>query len=380
MENQKTNLNNDETRIDPNNKNTQAQKAAVTNKTATNSPQDKKDSSKVKTVALGGLGVIAGAAGVAGLMAFRTAPSMEETVSNGTQSLSSSQGAQIQEPENLEEIKLAHSPNDDMSFNAAFASARQEVGAHGVFEWRGGVYGTYYANEWENLPEEYKTQFSNNDWRSEFGSNSQQTAYNQPVSQTQNAETTSTEEDKFGEHEIKTDENGQEYISLTDAVTGEEVRIAPEDLKYAITDGHGELVGIINEGTYDAISNESMDLTGYYEIDENGNLLNTVSNDTDIQEIIELIDNDDNNVVLLNAQYDDQNADETPLTASYIDGQETIFIDEELDGQYDISVIDDTDGLISPSDSQTLGDDTGYLADSNLPDYNNDASIDDFIV
>ncbi len=36
---------------------------------------------------------------------------------------------------------------DDMSFSEAFASAREELGAGGVFEWNGQLYGTFYATE-----------------------------------------------------------------------------------------------------------------------------------------------------------------------------------------------------------------------------------------
>jgi len=37
--------------------------------------------------------------------------------------------------------------NDDMSFDEAFASAREELGAGGVFHWNGQWYGTFYATE-----------------------------------------------------------------------------------------------------------------------------------------------------------------------------------------------------------------------------------------
>ncbi len=41
----------------------------------------------------------------------------------------------------------AHNVDDSMSFNEAFATARAETGAGGLFEWRGGIYGTFYATE-----------------------------------------------------------------------------------------------------------------------------------------------------------------------------------------------------------------------------------------
>lgn len=49
--------------------------------------------------------------------------------------------------------------SDDMSFSQAFASARRQVGAGGVFAWRGKVYGTYYKTEWDNMTAEEKAEY-----------------------------------------------------------------------------------------------------------------------------------------------------------------------------------------------------------------------------
>ena len=58
-------------------------------------------------------------------------------------------------------IAVATGVTDDMSFNQAFAAARTEVGAGGAFEWRGNVYGTYYAEEWNNMTPVEKAEFNN---------------------------------------------------------------------------------------------------------------------------------------------------------------------------------------------------------------------------
>lgn len=49
--------------------------------------------------------------------------------------------------------------NDDASFSEAFADARAQVGAGGVFEWRGHVYATYYEEEWNNMTPEERAQY-----------------------------------------------------------------------------------------------------------------------------------------------------------------------------------------------------------------------------
>lgn len=58
------------------------------------------------------------------------------------------------------DVKVATSVTDEMTFAEAFAAARQEVGAGGAFEWRGTVYGTYYANEWDAMSSQEQAQFS----------------------------------------------------------------------------------------------------------------------------------------------------------------------------------------------------------------------------
>lgn len=49
--------------------------------------------------------------------------------------------------------------NDDMSFSQAFADARAQVGAGGVFEWHGKVYGTYYKDEWDQMSRSERAEF-----------------------------------------------------------------------------------------------------------------------------------------------------------------------------------------------------------------------------
>lgn len=49
------------------------------------------------------------------------------------------------------QVSVASNVDDSMSFSQAFASARAEVGPGGVFEWRGNLYGTYTADEWDHM-------------------------------------------------------------------------------------------------------------------------------------------------------------------------------------------------------------------------------------
>ena len=69
------------------------------------------------------------------------------------------------------DIAVSHSNNDHLSFDEAFAAARAEVGGNGVFKWHGGYYGTYHAEEWDALSDEFKQQFNNRNWAAEFVNN-----------------------------------------------------------------------------------------------------------------------------------------------------------------------------------------------------------------
>ena len=50
--------------------------------------------------------------------------------------------------------------SDDMSFGEAFAAARAEVGPGGVFHWHGGIYNTYTADEWNAMSTDQKHDFA----------------------------------------------------------------------------------------------------------------------------------------------------------------------------------------------------------------------------
>ncbi len=50
--------------------------------------------------------------------------------------------------------------SDSMSFGEAFAAARAQVGPGGVFYWHGGVYGTYYAEEWDAMSADEKHEYA----------------------------------------------------------------------------------------------------------------------------------------------------------------------------------------------------------------------------
>lgn len=57
------------------------------------------------------------------------------------------------------EVVMASSVSEGMTFSKAFATAREEVGAGGAFEWHGNVYSTYTVDEWDNMTPEEKNEY-----------------------------------------------------------------------------------------------------------------------------------------------------------------------------------------------------------------------------
>ena len=119
--------------------------------------QESKRSSRVKKVA-GVVGVAA--AGVASGVLFTSMASVDDA-DQTTQADAAHAAHAAHTAVPAGDVKVAE-VSDDMSFDEAFASARKQVGAGGVFEWRGKLYGTYYKNEWDAMSQADKDQYAAN--------------------------------------------------------------------------------------------------------------------------------------------------------------------------------------------------------------------------
>lgn len=127
--------------------------------TANGQQETKKEGSAWKQVTLGGVSGILMGAGL--LYAGQAA----------AQSLNSEETPE-EKPEDVvapEQGETSHTlenglqvaaVNDDMSFGEAFAAARAEVGPGGVFHWHGGIYNTYTADEWNAMSVDQKHDFA----------------------------------------------------------------------------------------------------------------------------------------------------------------------------------------------------------------------------
>lgn len=140
-----------------------------------------------------------------------------------------------------EELTPANVPvanvSDDMSFGEAFAAARAEVGAGGVFMWHGNLYNTYVAEEWDAMSQEE---------RAEFGDRVYDTcvAENDVTGDVDSVDVVAVEEEGVRVEEIgivETEDGGQMIVAVG-SIDGEQVAFADVDCDGEIDvvmDSHG---------------------------------------------------------------------------------------------------------------------------------------------
>lgn len=177
--------------------------------------------SGIKNVMAAATGVTAGVGGAVLITGFRHPETETEPLSESESDLELFDG---------KETPIAQNISNDMSFDEAFAAARKEVGAGGIFSWRGGTYGTYYADEWQGFSDEYKRIFSN------YPYNIQHDPYIAAAPQPVEAEIAND----FPANELPpaeivmaeeslTDDFQSDTVEITDDFNPEEVLIIPED-------------------------------------------------------------------------------------------------------------------------------------------------------
>ena len=144
-------MNNEETRL--------INDEPINTETPVNSAPEKK-SSKGKAVAAAAGGFVVGAA--AGTATGVMASNHDVEVNPEDIEKQEDKTPETPEPEdvilaNNEGIRFAHVEAD--SFEDAFAQAREQVGPGGAFEYDGKIYGTYYADEWNNMSNQERADF-----------------------------------------------------------------------------------------------------------------------------------------------------------------------------------------------------------------------------
>ena len=175
-------------------------------------------------------------------------------------------------------VTEAASVNDDMSFSEAFASARAEVGPGGVFEWRGNLYGTYYATEWDIMTVEEKNEYNSrvNHWQQSPAPEGH-TSDEEEVTVTASASTDeNTDEEEVEVISTSLSDSGQESEDIEVEVLGVEhvddsnmnvAYVSVEDQEVILIDATGDeefdyMAADLNHDNQ-ITSDEVVDISGY---------------------------------------------------------------------------------------------------------------------
>lgn len=156
------------------------------------------------------------------------------------------------EPEDVllatdEGVRIAQ-VDDKATFAEAFADARAQVGPGGAFEWRGHVYNTYYAEEWNNMSAEERAEYQSKiDYNTIAGDNAGSAYVAEEHSQTEQDMMASNTEMVDDDSEVE----GVKVLGVEAVVDNE-----GNQMTVAAIEVEGEqalLVDIDNDGTMDAL-------------------------------------------------------------------------------------------------------------------------------
>jgi hypothetical protein len=276
-------------------------------------------------------------------------------------------------------VPVATGVTDDMSFSEAFAASRAETGPGGIFEWRGGVYGNYYAAEWESFSDDYRQQFSSYPYGVTDHDGGQSADVANPL--------------HLGQPE-QIEMEGR-MVTVIPVYTGDSDELAAvfidadNDGIYDLrVDSNGNLTELSQQ---DALTGEV--LMDIYDGAPAGNLI-AEHTGTAGGEVINAAEPADNEVVVLHETVEGH---DMAYAQTVIDGEEVIFIDgvavnadgstapEDADGIFDVAVVgediyDIHDDNIRIEDIQAYSE---PKVNEQYPDYTadfeNDANVNDFV-
>lgn len=257
MDNEATRLINDET--------TQNDQVISSPQPMPEAPKSK-SSKKGSTIAAAAGGFVAGA-GVGVGASAAASNSVEEVPVTDDANNEKEQEVATPAPEdailaNDEGIRVAHVEGDN--FNEAFAQARAQVGAGGVFEYHGRLYGTYTSDEWEQMTSEERAEYQNRVNEVAPSHHTSSSSSTQPIEAVENAEPTPNVVPA-----------NAEMIAVEPV--DNEIRILGVE---AVSDGNGNIMNV-------ALVENSGDQALLVDVDNNGTIdvmLHDDNNDGQIQE------------------------------------------------------------------------------------------------
>ena len=359
--------------------NVQPEKENVENKSAEKENSEKENSGKEplwKKAASGmGMGILLGS-----ISSFATTKAFagEENEAVEEETVSEEQPAWSDG-----DVDIASGVTDDMSFSQAFSAARAEVGSGGCFEWRGNVYSTFTAEEWNSMSAEEKAEYNDHfSWGGSGASENSETAAensaanetvaNDATSQsdggqaagTRTAESQTSESQTSDNHTSNNqasgnntaeNQNGEEGdVEVVDVWhfndiggNGAHVKIDGED--YVLVDYDGD-------GKFDVAAGD-LNGDGLISDDESADIsdLDLKVSDLTDEPIHNNDDSGDENVVILGVVHDEETG--ANGAGVLVNNEFAVLVDVDGDERFDVLSSDDNgDGEISSNEISDISD------------------------
>lgn len=281
------------------------------------------------------------------------------------------------------DVDIASGVTDDMSFSQAFSAARAEVGSGGCFEWRGNVYSTFTAEEWNSMSAEEKAEYNDHfSWGGSGASENNETAAeksaanetvaNDATSQsnggqaagTRTAESQASESQTSDNHTSNNqasgnntaeNQNGEEGdVEVVDVWhfndiggNGAHVKIDGED--YLLVDYDGD-------GKFD-VAAADFNGDGHFSDDESADIsdLDLKVSDLTDEPIHNNDDSGDENVVILGVVHDEETG--ANGAGVLVNNEFAVLVDVDGDERFDVLSSDDNgDGEISSNEISDISD------------------------
>lgn len=214
-------MDNDTTQILNSNQNLNSQPKHKVEQAFQPQPKNESGLSTPVIAALTAGGAAVGAAwGVgAALAANQLYDSYVERQQNGSEENSTDEPTQNNEVEDTpigmnEGVPPIAQVSDELPFNQAFEEAREQVGAGGVFYWRGRVYGTFYENEWNDMSESQRAEWESRIDYSEVMNGHEFHQALQPEVNQNNIQVDTPEESTMSNHTTTTSDSSDDEVHV----------------------------------------------------------------------------------------------------------------------------------------------------------------------
>jgi hypothetical protein len=264
-----------------------------------------------------------------------------------------------------------------MSFNEAFATAREETGPGGYFYYHGGWYGTYYKNEWEQFSPEYKEAYSTYPVQHHEEMTAGMGESGDPSHPDQNAPLTDHVDEINSETDYSQDYVAEEQVpdiqadSAADAVmSGESEAGIPADYAAAdaVVSSEPEPGIPVNSVVADAVvSSES----------EPGIPVDSAA------AVAVVSDEPEPEIEVLGHGSEDVNGQQVFYAEIVAGDEHAILVDMDIDGDFDVAIVDNGTETPDMYEIEMPYGEPGQMADlvqvdNDMPDYSNDGNIDSF--